>query len=369
MPSSSQESASARLETVIAVAAWHGEGLVEAIAADREPRRDVLELQSALGPDRTRMLDYGDVDRSRRPDVRAIRRTLGPAPALARLAFLERGPANAFFTNGEDVGLPLAALLGARRVQASHTMIAHTLAPRKKRALLRLGVQRRLDRVICYASTEERLLLEDLHLPAGTVERMNFQADDRFFRPLPVAEEPDLICAAGQLLRDYDTLVEAATDLPVRLRIAAGSPWSPREPRRRGGLPPNVDWRRYDRFALRDLYSRSAVAVVPLVENDYQSGIATILEMMAMGRCVVASRTSGQTDTIVDGVNGVYVPPGDPGRSARRLPAARRPRGARTDRARGARVRGARGRARRLRRPPRARRARGPRRPLRPRRV
>ena len=27
---------------------------------------------------------------------------------------------------------------------------------------------------------------------------------------------------------------------------------------------------------------------------------------------MVASRTRGQTDTIVDGVNGVYVPPGDP---------------------------------------------------------
>ena len=146
--------------------AWHGEGLVEAIAADHEPRRDVLELMRALGPDSTRMLDYGDVDGSRRLDVRAIRRTFGPAPALARLAFLERGGANAFFTNGEDVGLPLAALLGARRVSASHTMIAHTLAPLRSAGCSGLGV-RRLDRVICYASTEERLLLEDLHLRPG----------------------------------------------------------------------------------------------------------------------------------------------------------------------------------------------------------
>jgi glycosyltransferase involved in cell wall biosynthesis len=34
--------------------------------------------------------------------------------------------------------------------------------------------------------------------------------------------------------------------------------------------------------------------------------------MMAMGKCVIASRTHGQTDTIVDGVTGIYVPPGDP---------------------------------------------------------
>ncbi len=34
--------------------------------------------------------------------------------------------------------------------------------------------------------------------------------------------------------------------------------------------------------------------------------------MMAMGKCVIATRTRGQTDTIVDGVTGIYVPPGDP---------------------------------------------------------
>jgi glycosyltransferase involved in cell wall biosynthesis len=33
--------------------------------------------------------------------------------------------------------------------------------------------------------------------------------------------------------------------------------------------------------------------------------------MMAMGKCVIVTRTRGQTDTIVDGENGIYVPPGD----------------------------------------------------------
>jgi glycosyltransferase involved in cell wall biosynthesis len=67
-----------------------------------------------------------------------------------------------------------------------------------------------------------------------------------------------------------------------------------------------------NRFELRELYRRSALAVVPILENDYQTGIATILEMMAMGKCVIATRTRGQTDTIVDGETGLYVPPGDP---------------------------------------------------------
>lgn len=32
-----------------------------------------------------------------------------------------------------------------------------------------------------------------------------------------------------------------------------------------------------------------------------------------MGKCVIASKTHGQTDTIVDGETGIYVPPGDVG--------------------------------------------------------
>jgi glycosyltransferase involved in cell wall biosynthesis len=121
-----------------------------------------------------------------------------------------------------------------------------------------------------------------------------------------------LICAAGQLLRDYDCLVDAVRDLPVRVQIAAGSPWIERKLEPERPLPSNVSWGKLNRFELRALYARSALAVVPIKQNHYQTGIATILEMMAMGKCVIATKTFGQTDTIVDGVTGVYVPPGDP---------------------------------------------------------
>jgi glycosyltransferase involved in cell wall biosynthesis len=52
--------------------------------------------------------------------------------------------------------------------------------------------------------------------------------------------------------------------------------------------------------------------VVPLEETDFQAGITTILEAMAMGKAVVCSQTRGQTDVVIDDDNGIYVPPGDP---------------------------------------------------------
>jgi glycosyltransferase involved in cell wall biosynthesis len=299
------------MKAIIVAAGRFDQDMAQKIAAGREPRLDVFELQSALEGG-ARKLDFLDVERSNRPDVKAVRKALGLSAAVAYLAFLERGDADAFFTTGEDIGLPLALLLKLRGVRASHTMIAHTLAPAKKRVFFKVGVGSRLDKVLCYASTEERLMLDQLGLPSRAVQRFNYHADEQFFHPMPeVAEEPDLICSAGQLLRDYDTLVRATSELPVRVRIAAGSPWIAKDLRPSEGLPPNVDWQKYNRFDLRALYARSALAVVPLHQNVYQTGISTILEMMAMGKCVIATRTHGQVDTIIDNVTGVYVPPGD----------------------------------------------------------
>jgi glycosyltransferase involved in cell wall biosynthesis len=173
-------------------------------------------------------------------------------------------------------------------------------------------VQSRIDRMLVYSTSEEQLATGELGMPASKVERIYYHADQQFFRPAEQPPEPNLLCAAGQLLRDYDTLIAAIRDLPVKLQIAAGSPWIEHTLRPREALPVNVTWGKLNRFELRELYGRSAIAVVPILQNHYQTGIATILEMMAMGKCIVVTRTFGQTDTIVDGVTGVYVPPGDP---------------------------------------------------------
>jgi len=279
------------------------------IAAGREPRLDVFELARVLGAD---CVDFGDVERSRDPLVRLTARSAGKSAAVALLGFQQRNRYDAFFTTGEDIGLPLALLMKASFAKQSHTMIAHTLFPAKKQAFFRVArVGSAIDRVLVYSTSEERLAIDQLGLPASKVEKLYYHADQQFFRPLGTPLEPNLICAAGQLLRDYDTLVEAVRDLPVRVQIAAGSPWIERPLQPRKALPPNVSWGRLNRFELRDLYARSAIAVVPILQNHYQTGIATILEMMAMGKCVIATRTHGQTDTIVDGETGVYVPPGD----------------------------------------------------------
>lgn len=297
------------MRCLILAAGRFDDALKTNISADREPRLDVFELQRELAAD---MLDFKDAEASRHPAVRLAMRAGGPSGGVAMLGFLKRHDYDCFFTTGEDIGLPLAALLKTVPGKRSHTMIAHTLFPAKKRVFFKAGVASELDRVLVYSTSEERLAIDELGLSPEKVQRIYYHADQRFFRPDGRPTEPDLLCAAGQLLRDYDCLVEAVRALPVRVQIAAGSPWIERKLEPEKPLPPHVSWGKLNRFELRALYARSALAVVPIKQNHYQTGIATILEMMSMGKCVIASKTLGQTDTIVDGVTGVYVPPGDP---------------------------------------------------------
>ena len=297
------------MRVTILAAGRFGPEFAARIAEGKEPRLDVFELRDALGAE---LFDFRALDQAPLA-VRALRLAASDSAALALFGARLRPAPDVFFTTGEDIGIPLAALLKATRSRSAHAMIAHTLTPAKKRPFFSvLGVQSRLDRVLCYATNEERFIDQTLKMHAPQVRRIHYHADEHFFRPLPeVPLEPDLLCSAGQLLRDYQTLIHAVRDLPVRLCVAAGSPWISSELLPNAALPPNVDWRRYDRDALRHLYARSALAIVPIFQNDYQTGISTILEMMAMGKCVIATRTRGQSDAITDGVNGAYVQPGD----------------------------------------------------------
>jgi len=220
------------------------------------------------------------------------------------------------FTDGEQVGLPYAALSWFTRHRPRHVMIGHRLSARKKVLLHRcLRLHRRIDTLIVYATAQRRFAIERLGYPPERVKLHPFMVDTAFWRTdhLAVAPRPrPLVCAVGQELRDYPTLIEAVRDLDADVVIAAASPWSKREDTSVGlEIPKNVTVRPCNPFDLRQLYADAALVVVPLQETDFQAGITTILEAMSMARAIVCTRTTGQTDTIVDGETGRYVPAGD----------------------------------------------------------
>ena len=294
------------------------------IAAGRRPRADYRCIAERL--------DAAVVDEQVALDacgrVGSIVRRLGVGPLLAWYAFRNRRRYDVVLTDGEQVGIPLAALTRVLpRHRSRHVMIVHILSVPKKEWLMRLGrLASLVDDYIVYCTPQAEVVHERLGVDSARIHLTPFMVDTTFFRPAAgtPATPTDLpiVVSAGLERRDYPTMMDAVDGLDVDVVIAAASPWSKRADSSSGReIPPNVRIERLDLAALRDLYAESTMVVMPLEDVDFQAGITTILEAMAMGRPVVCSRTSGQTDTIVDGETGVYVSPADPAALRREMTA------------------------------------------------
>jgi glycosyltransferase involved in cell wall biosynthesis len=51
---------------------------------------------------------------------------------------------------------------------------------------------------------------------------------------------------------------------------------------------------------------------MPLYNVNFQAGVTALLEAMAMEKAIICSKTPGQTDVIIEGETGLYVPPEEP---------------------------------------------------------
>jgi glycosyltransferase involved in cell wall biosynthesis len=140
--------------------------------------------------------------------------------------------------------------------------------------------------------------------------------DQEFFKPID--KEKTIIFSAGSTERDFETLVEAAKGLKYPVRIAAslvvthdGLRTATKDIRGQLSDLQDLEVGPLSSSKLRDSYAAAKVVVVPLLPSDIDAGVNVILEGMAMGRPVIASKTRGQVDVIRDGENGILVPPCD----------------------------------------------------------
>lgn len=274
-----------------------------AVASEPEPRVDVVEIARALQATLAFASPAGQNGLMARAE-RALASDVRQAWAARRGA-----PASVYVSLSEKVGLPLA-LLGTPRGRP-HVLLAHHLTSARKRALhRRTGYLHRFARVVVLCRTQERYLLDEAGLPAEKVRFVYDKVDHRFFAPLPNSESEaagnnagGYVLSVGRERRDYETLMASARTLPdVRFVIVASSPWS----RQSGNsqtdqeLPTNVSLQRGLSFvALRDLYARADLVVVPLQPGtDYAAGVNGVLEAMAMQKPLIVSDTPGIRDYV-----------------------------------------------------------------------
>lgn len=287
----------------------------EQIASGKRPRADYLELARSFNAD---LLDYSAARNIAGRAGALLEKLMGPNLVLAYACWKIRKRYRAIVTDGEQIGLPLATLLKftpGRR--PCHMMIVHVISEPKKMVFLDwLGVQSAIDRFITYSRWQQHFIERRWKLTSGRVLWTPFMVDQEFFTPRGShqgAQQHRQICAVGLERRDYTTLLQAVEGLDVHVVIAAASPWAKRPNNvARQTIPRNVTLRKFTQYELRQLYSDSLFMVMPLEDVKFQAGVTAILECMAMGKAVICSRVPGQTDVVVEGDNGRYVPPGDP---------------------------------------------------------
>lgn len=115
------------------------------------------------------------------------------------------------------------------------------------------------------------------------------------------------VVSIGRTRRDLATLVRAAPEISTDIIVVTDQ--AERMP---SVLPNNVKILRNIAIAeAHALLRRAAVVVVPLVPAERSTGQVVMFEAMALGKPVVATRTTGTVDYIRDGENGLLVAAGD----------------------------------------------------------
>lgn len=171
-----------------------------------------------------------------------------------------------------------------------------------------------VDGWICVTRYQAQLLQKTLGVISAPIAVIPQGVDISFYDMAlvsPTSAKPYLL-SVGAEMRNYDLLFAAVLDFDTETVIKGTSAWM-NNGRTSQALPTPHNVRliteRISYIELRNLYAGAELVVVPLYDTPQAAGITTILEAMAMQKCVVATRSTGLPDILVDNVTGIVTDP------------------------------------------------------------
>lgn len=170
----------------------------------------------------------------------------------------------------------------------------------------------RLDHVAFFGPADREFGISRYRLLREKTSIILFGIDTGFWTPGEESSEGFVFSVGQDPNRDFDTLVNAETEVPIRLHTALPVVIPPV---RTNVLMTSGSYHRstVTDEELRDLYRRAMAVVVPLRDVYQPTGYSVTLQAMACGKPIVLSRIRGlwAPDLLRDGENCLLVPPGD----------------------------------------------------------
>lgn len=161
-----------------------------------------------------------------------------------------------------------------------------------------------VERIIIYSRSQISLHDPRLHSRYSFIP---LPADGCFNRSWP-ASKPNTVFSGGGEGRDYNSLIEAVRELPLRLDIVTFRP----ESFYKADLPPNcriLGPCPTDDFL--EAMARASLVVIPLLPGVHPHGHTTIVQAQRLGKVVVTTRNASVEDYVTEGEDGFLVEPGD----------------------------------------------------------
>lgn len=278
------------------------------------PRVDYAELQQHLDID---VFDYSMYDHSPAgPLLRGIETQLRSDLYLTMLGLLAKRRYRLVFAMSERVGIPFAGLHPFLPGRVPFVSMFTCWSWRQQALITRLGLFANMNSILVHNRAMKDHFV-NLGARSERIHVVPYSVDHRFFSPMPeVPQRPGFILSLGEVRsRDYPMLFQAVDGLPLQLLVAASGSWYAREKRRdipTAAIPDNVIVSGgFSPVALRALYAQAQFVVLPVYDSVYSAGATAVLESMCMGRAVIATRSRGLQDFVIDGETGILVDPGD----------------------------------------------------------
>jgi glycosyltransferase involved in cell wall biosynthesis len=278
----------------------------------RYPRVDYVELRRHLDID---VFDYALYQQTRLGSFfRRLETQLRSDLYLTLLGLWAAPRYDLVFAMSERAGIPFSALRRLLPGQPPFVSMFQCWSGRQETVVKKLNLLKAMNGVAVHCRTMKNHLLQ-LGAPAERTHILPYSIDHHFFSPQKAARRPNLVLRVGEIRsRDYPTLFQAVSGLPLDLVVAASGSWYAREKtaRLQASVPQNVVvTERMPIIELRSLYARSSFVVLPIYDSIFSAGLTSILEAAAMARPVIAARSRGIAEFVRDGETGILVNPGD----------------------------------------------------------